>query len=125
MTIASSSFELHNFYIFGVPEKAAKRWSLILKHDQYVEQLYAKLKDHYDVIYRSLPLFSERDRLIGEIDMVGVSPNGVDVFEVKCSFRPVKARKQLLKIKKIFGNVDKDVSVFFYHGAGEQLVRME
>jgi len=75
------------------------------------------------VVYRSLPLFSERDRLIGEIDMVGVSENGsVDVFEVKCSFRPVKARKQLLKIKKIFGG---EVNTFFYHGAGEQLLRME
>lgn len=75
------------------------------------------------MIYRSLPLFSERNRLIGEIDLVAVNATSVDVFEVKCSFRPVKARKQLLKIKKIFGN-DLDVSVFFYHGDGEQLVRM-
>jgi hypothetical protein len=112
-------------FIYSVHEEKFKRCSLILKHDQYVQELFEKLKDNYDVIYRSLPLFSERNRLIGEIDMVGVSSYGVDIFEVKCSFRPVKAKKQLLKIRKIFGQNDKDVNAFFYHGAGEQLVRID
>jgi len=62
----------------------------ILKHDEYVERLYEQLKANYDQVYRGLPLISRRGRLVGEIDLLGVHGGGVDIFEVKCSFRPVR-----------------------------------
>ena len=76
-------------------------------------------------MYRNLPLHSPKGRLVGEIDLIAVNKTTVDIFEVKCSFRPVKARKQLAKIKKIFGSeIDKTVNTWFYCGEASQLVRM-
>jgi len=87
--------------------------------------LHDKIKDHYDVVYRGLPLYSEKKRLIGEIDLVAVSKHSVDIFEVKSSFRVVKARKQLEKIRRIFGDsLEVAVNIYFYHGAGAQLVKL-
>ena len=95
----------------------------ILKHDEYVELLYEQLKANYDQVYRGLPLLSRRGRLVGEIDLLGVHGGGVDVFEVKCSFRPVKARKQLAKVRKLFGDeVAGAVNTWFYCGEAAQLV---
>ena len=73
-------------------------------------------------MYRGLPLISSRGRMVGEIDLLGVHAGGVDVFEVKCSFRPVKARKQLQKISKLFN--DKQVKTWFYCGEAAQLMKI-
>ncbi|HLP79710.1 MAG TPA: hypothetical protein VK158_03695 [Acidobacteriota bacterium] len=55
--------------------------------------------------------------------MVAICEHSVDIFEIKSSYRPVKARKQLSKIRKIFGD-DIEINTYFYHGAGAQLVKM-
>lgn len=97
----------------------------LLKHDEYLEELYQQLKDHYHTIYRGLPLHSQRGRLVGEIDMVAVGNHGVDIFEVKCSYRPVKAKKQLEKIKRIFGGrQDQPINAWFYCGEAAKLVKI-
>lgn len=99
---------------------------LILKHDEYVENLYEQLKDTYHTIYRSLPLHSSRGRLVGEIDLLAVNDHAVDIFEVKCSFRPVKAKKQLQKITKLFGaEFDQQVNTWFYCGEAAKLVKID
>ncbi len=54
---------------------------------------------------------------------MGVKGNQVDLYEVKCSFRITKARKQLTKLRKLF---DYDnTSTFFYCGGAEKLVAIE
>ncbi len=101
------------------------RGANLLKHDEYVEELHQRIKGRYQSIYRSLPLRSSRGRLVGEIDLVAVNPWGVDIFEVKCSFRPVKARKQLEKIRRLVGGeFDGQVNTWFYCGEAEQLVKI-
>lgn len=98
---------------------------LILKHDEYVEDLYEQLKDSYHTVFRGLPLHSNKGRLIGEIDLLAVNDHAVDIFEVKCSFRPVKARKQLQKITKIFGSEsDQAVNTWFYCGEAAKLLKI-
>jgi len=76
-------------------------------------------------VYRSLPLHSGKGRLIAEIDVIGVGAHGVDIFEVKCSNRVVKARKQLQKIKRLFGSgLDEQVNTWFYCGEAGRLLQI-
>lgn len=97
----------------------------LLKHDEYVEELYERLKGRYQNVYRGLPLHSVRGRLVGEIDLVAVNPGMVDIFEVKCSFRPTKARKQLEKIRRLVGGeFNGEVNTWFYCGEASQLVKV-
>jgi hypothetical protein len=99
--------------------------SPILKHDEYVERLYEQLKDNYERVYRGLPLYSRRGRLVAEIDLLAVNPGMVDIFEVKCSFRPTKARKQLEKIRRLVsGYEDAAVQTWFYCGEAATLVKV-
>lgn len=57
--------------------------------------------------------------------MLAINSSSVDIFEVKCSFRPTKARKQLEKIRKIVGaENDKTVNTWFYCGEAGKLVRI-
>lgn len=74
-------------------------------------------------MYTNLPLFSSKRRLIGEIDLVGIKDGKIDVFEVKCSYRIIKAKKQLKKIRKIisFTNEFKRIRTFFYCGEASKL----
>jgi hypothetical protein len=71
-------------------------------------------------------MYSAKNRLVGEVDLVGVHANGIDIFEIKCSYRVVKAKQQLEKIRKLFG-ADNDASVgyYFYCGAASQLEKIE
>ncbi|MGM5483998.1 MAG: hypothetical protein ACQER9_03730 [Nanobdellota archaeon] len=60
---------------------------------------------------------------MGEIDILAVKNDSYDIYEVKCSHRIVKARKQLKRIKKIFDSGNEKSSVnklfFFCGGTGE------
>lgn len=97
--------------------------SQIHKHDKYVDELCEKVKVHYDLCYTNLPMFSEKKRLIGEIDLIGVCGEYIDVYEVKCSHRPTKAKKQLKKIRKILSKINefKHIRTFFYCGESSRL----
>lgn len=92
------------------------------KHDTYLEDLASKIENKYDLVLKNIPLYSQRKRLIGEIDLVGVKGENFDVFEVKCSFRPTKARKQLKKIQKHYRQQVKNL--FFYCGESGQLLEV-
>lgn len=54
--------------------------------------------------------------------MVAKRGDEVHLFEVKCSYRITKARKQLSKFKKIMRNPN--LSCFFYFGAGNKIVEI-
>ncbi len=96
------------------------------KHDRYLEELCSELKDQYDVIYTHLPLYSKKNRLIGEIDIIGMRADVIDIIEVKCSYRITKARKQLKRVKKHISNWirSKDIRTKFFCGDAGQMIRI-
>jgi hypothetical protein len=92
------------------------------KHDRYVEELRSRIEDRYDEILVNHKVYV-RKRIIAEADLVGVKGNRADIYEVKCSFRPTKAKAQLRKLKRIFSHSYSVGSLFFYPANTEQLYR--
>ena len=95
----------------------------ISKHDRYVEKLVRQLKPDYDNISTHLK-FEKKKRVVGEIDVVARRGDEVHLFEVKCSYRIVKAKKQLAKFKKLMSAKSSNTSCFFYFGAGNKIVEI-
>ncbi|MBC8495775.1 hypothetical protein H8D36_06485 [archaeon] len=84
------------------------------KHDKYQDYLYERIKHSYNEILTNIPLYSQKKgRRIAEIDILAFHNDGCDIYEVKCSYRPVKAKKQLTKIKRLVPNVK---NTFFFCG---------
>ena len=84
-----------------------------------MEKLCDKIRDSYDSLSTNVKLRNKK-RALAEIDILAKKGNSVDLFEVKCSYRITKARKQAKLIRKHLrarvGNV------YFYCGASESLV---
>jgi len=53
---------------------------------------------------------------VGEIDILAFKDNYCDIYEVKCSYRKSKAKRQLSKIRKIVSRKSKVRNVFFFCG---------
>jgi len=86
-----------------------------------VELLSQIVRDDYDYVIKKMPLYSKKNRLVGEIDLLGVKDGVCDVFEVKCSHRIAKARHQLRKIRENI--TDYPVGeLFFFCGASRALI---
>ena len=89
------------------------------KHDKYVQTLVSKIKHKYDSLSVNVPIRNSK-RLLGEIDVLAFKNNKADIYEVKCSHRIAKAKKQLHKIEK---NLDINFGRFyFYCGSSGLLV---
>jgi Zn-finger domain-containing protein len=90
------------------------------KHDRYVLELSDKIKDGYDSLSLHVPIMAKK-RSLGEADIIARKGNRCDVYEVKCSHRIVKARKQLKRLKRFLKaqNVRK---LYFYCGSSGLLV---
>ncbi len=84
-----------------------------LKHDRYLEDLCERLKPVYDRVLTNISLYSKKRRKVAEIDILAIKGEKYHVYEVKCSYRRVKAKKQLQKIKKLMPNVNR---FFFFCG---------
>ena len=92
------------------------------KHDRYVLELVEQLKTcDYDDISTHLRLERE-GRMIGEVDVLARKGDEIHLFEVKCSHRPIKARKQLARVRKNFS--DHQTKCFFYCGLGRSLTEL-
>jgi len=89
------------------------------KHDKYVLELRDKLKHHYDSLSLNVKV-AGRKRSLGEIDIIARKGNIVDLYEVKCSHRILKAKKQLKRIKRIL-NLPCSRG-YFYCGSSGNLV---
>ena len=89
------------------------------KHDRYVLELSSRIKDSYDSLSLNVPIKHEK-RSLGEIDIVAKKGNRLDLYEVKCSYRIVKAKKQLKRIKNILNL--KNARSYFYCGNSNVLV---
>jgi len=91
----------------------------LTKHDRYVLELKNKIKHKYDSISMNVKVASKK-RSLGEIDIVAKKGKNVDLYEVKCSHRIVKARKQLKRMKRLM-NLEKS-KVYFYCGSSGMLM---
>jgi hypothetical protein len=92
------------------------------KHDGYLEGLCQKLRPDYDYILKNVPLYSKRKRLVAEIDILAFKKEYCDAYEVKCSHRITKARKQLGKIKKLMSSRVRNT--FFFCGESGLILPM-
>ena len=89
------------------------------KHDRYVLELSNKIRNNYDSISVNVPVkYSKRS--LGEIDIIAKKGNRFDLYEVKCSYRILKAKKQLTRIKKYLKL--ENVRSYFYCGNSKLLV---
>ena len=86
------------------------------KHDQYVLDLSNKIKDNYDSISTNVHV-KQSKRSLGEIDIIARKGDQVDLYEVKCSFRILKAKKQLSRIKRYL-NLKISRSYFYCGNSG-------
>ena len=91
----------------------------LTKHDRYVLELKDKIKHKYDFVSVNVKIVGKK-RSLGEIDIIAKKGNKVDLYEVKCSHRIVKARKQLNRMKRLM-NLNKS-RAYFYCGSSESLV---
>jgi len=82
------------------------------------------LKDDYDILEKNIPLHSKRKRLVAEIDLLAEKNGIYDIYEVKCSHRILKAKRQLTKIKKIISKNRKVRNSYFFCGESKQLILM-
>ena len=89
------------------------------KHDRYVLELSNKIRDSYDSISVNVPIKHSK-RSLGEIDIIAKKGNRFDLYEVKCSYRIFKARKQLNRIKRYLNL--KNARSYFYCGSSKLLV---
>jgi len=86
------------------------------KHDRYVLELKNKIKHKYDFVSVNVKVASKK-RSLGEIDLIAKKGNKVDLYEVKCSHRILKAKKQLQRMKRLL-NLDKSKSYFYCGSSG-------
>lgn len=89
------------------------------KHDMYVLELSNKIKDGYDSVSLNVPVKHSK-RSLGEIDIIAKKGSRLDLYEVKCSYRITKARKQLNRMKNILNL--KNSRIYFYCGNSKALV---
>lgn len=89
------------------------------KHDKYVLELSNKIKNNYDSISVNVPVKHSK-RSLGEIDIIGKKGSRFDLYEVKCSFRILKAKKQLSRLKKYLKL--ENARSYFYCGNSKLLV---
>ena len=92
------------------------------KHDRYVTKLVNKIKTEYDDI-STHQKFLRKKRTIAEVDIIAKRGKKTHLFEVKCSYRIVKAKRQLNKLRKLCGG-DRNISLFFYCGMGDRLIEI-
>jgi len=77
-----------------------------------------RIKHKYDSISLHVKIENKK-RSLGEIDIVAKKGNKIDLYEVKCSHRILKAKKQLNKMKRLL-NLEKSRS-YFYCGSSRVL----
>jgi predicted nucleic acid-binding Zn ribbon protein len=63
-----------------------------------------------------------KKRLIGEIDILAFKEGYYDIYEVKCSHRISKARRQVNKFKKIISLQNRVNNTFFFCGESGMLI---
>jgi len=89
------------------------------QHDRHVLELREKIRHKYDSISMNVKIAGSK-RSLGEVDLIARKGDKVDLYEVKCSHRILKAKKQLKRIKRIL-NMPR-AAAYFYCGSSGNLV---
>jgi len=95
---------------------AFKQRHRLTKHDRYVLELKNKIKHKYDFVSVNVKVAGKK-RSLGEIDILAKRGSKVDLYEVKCSHRILKAKKQLQRMKRLL-NLSKSKSYFYCGSSG-------
>ncbi len=81
-------------------------------------ELEHKISHKYDSVSTHIP-FSISKKSKGEVDIFAKKGDKVDIFEVKCSHRITKAKKQLKRARKHIGGKGNS---YFYCGSSGLLI---
>lgn len=92
----------------------------LIKHDRYVKELISLISHNYDSISTHI-FFSDKKRVLGEIDLIAERNGIIDVFEVKCSYRVYKARQQLRKVKKYY---NRPINNYYFYCGNSKLLHL-
>ena len=82
-------------------------------------ELSSRIKDNYDSISMNVPVKHSK-RSLGEIDIIAKKGSRFDLYEVKCSYRILKAKKQLNRLKRYLRL--ENTRSYFYCGNSKSLV---
>ena len=91
------------------------------KHDRYVEELCTKIKDSYDSVSKHVAVRAKK-RMLAEVDVLAKKGDSVDLYEVKCSPRITKAKRQLRKLGKYLGGGMNIANYYFYCGSSHSIM---
>lgn len=91
------------------------------EHSSLIDRLEEKVKSKYTLVFRETEV---RDvytgKIVGEADLVGIVDGNFDVYEVKVTDRPKKARRQLLRIRSYLQNFG-NVRLYYYNGTDNRI----
>ncbi|MBT5022125.1 hypothetical protein HOK51_06580 [Candidatus Woesearchaeota archaeon] len=92
------------------------------QHQTYVSELESEIKDRYQLVLKEIEYRDPiSDKLIGELDLVGII-NGVwHIYEVKCNDGYEKAVNQLYRAKKYLSECADEILLFYYSGSKKEL----
>jgi len=91
------------------------------KHDRYVEELCDKIKGQYDSVSKHVAVRAKK-RMLAEVDVLAKKGDVVDIYEVKCSPRIAKAKRQLRKLTKYLGGGMNISNCYFYCGSSHSIM---
>ncbi len=91
------------------------------KHDRYVEELCTKIKDSYDSVSKHVTIRAKK-RMLAEVDVLAKRGDDVDLYEVKCSPRITKAKRQLRKLSRYLGGGMNIANCYFYCGSSHSIM---
>ena len=91
----------------------------LTKHDRYVSELCKKISSRYDSLSTNVKIRNSK-RSIAEIDVLARKGKRYHTYEVKCSHRITKAKKQLKRIRRIIGF--DNTHAYFYCGSSKSLM---
>ncbi len=91
------------------------------KHDQYVEELCTKIRGSYDSVSKHITIRAKK-RMLAEVDVLARKGGNVDLYEVKCSPRITKAKRQLRKLSRYLGKGMNISNCYFYCGSSHSIM---
>ncbi|RJQ15659.1 hypothetical protein C4573_05880 [Candidatus Woesearchaeota archaeon] len=82
--------------------------------------LVERIRPEYDSLSLHVPIRAKK-RMLGEIDVLARKGSKIDIYEVKCSHRIVKAKRQKRKMHKY---LQTKFNFFFYCGSSGSLIML-
>jgi len=101
---------------------AALYGSRLSKHDRYVEELCGAIKGRYDSVSKHVTVRAKK-RMLAEADVLARRGDSVDIYEVKCSPRVTKAKRQLRKLSKYLVSLN-IANCYMYCGSSHSITNI-